>query len=205
VAALLALTLLLPLRPALARDKQQPAGTLAVINAGSTRYETVEQAARTLTTYLGGWATQPGISAYLYGRPNPGALPVGQTGEELVRLVERVRTERSASRGDLSALSRLLGVDYLLLLRVGGRTFQARLFSVRRGSYGPGTFEAEIDKQQSLKQYVVEQTRARGKLIIERPRWWMWVAAAGLAALTLTLVLTTGDDSSGDLRIRVTR
>jgi len=202
--------MLLPVWRARAGDDpgKQRTGTLAVVNAGNGGSETVARVSQALSSYVGGWSGQPGVAAYLEGRPSPGALPMGQIGQGLVRLSERVRSESRASSQDLTDLGRLLGVDYLALVRVRGRSYVVRLYSVRSASYAPGTFEGRTAGELStkgLKEYVVQQTRAGGKVIVNRPRWWIWAAAAGVAALTLTLVLTTGRDSSGDLRIRVTR
>jgi hypothetical protein len=205
VAVLLAVALVV--QPALARaGDKKPKGKLAVVNAGHRHHETVEQAGRVLARHVGGWSGQPGISDFLAGKPNPGALPVGQTGKDLVRLVERVRTERVASRRDLTDLGRLLGVDYLLLMRVGRSTFVARLYSVRRARYSPHRLEARNAEVSRLEPWVLEETGAGQKTSKKTySKWWIWAVAGGLAALTIGLALGTGSDTEGDLRIRVSR
>lgn len=205
------LATVLVVQPALVHARageKKPVGKLAVVNAGHRHHETVERAVRAVARHVGGWAGQPGISDFLAGRPNPGALPVGQTGKDLVRLVERVRTERVASRRDLTDLGRLLGVDYLLLMRVGRRAFVARLYSVRRAQYSPHALEAKNAQVSRLEAWVLEESgagQAQKPRSGTRFRWWIWAVAGGLAALTLGLALGTGSDTEGDLRIRVSR
>jgi hypothetical protein len=64
-----------------------------------------------------------------------------------------------------------------------------------------------VDRPGPLRDYVLGQTRpAARKPAAKRTRWWIWIAAAGVAALTLGLALSAGgDDTSGDLRVRVGR
>ena len=202
------LGLVVALQPALARPADtSPRGTLAVVNAGKGRHEVVERVARALGPHLGGWTRQPGVDAFLAGRPSPGALPVGKTGEDLVRLVEKLREDRSPSRTELTELGRLLGVDYLLLVRVGARSLVARLYSVHRQADAPEGFEGRVGDEARLRDYVLAQTRGPSRPAGRRwSRWWIWAAAAGLAALTIGLAVSSGgDDAKGDLRIRVTR
>jgi hypothetical protein len=198
------LALALLVGPLPARRAHARRGTLAVVNIGNAGHEVAERAIGALRPHLGGWARQVGIEAYLAGRPHPGSLPVGDTGKDLVRLVERVRT-RSASRGDLQDLGRLLGVDYLLLIRVRASTYVARLFSVHQGSYAPGQLEARLTEEGRLQQYVKAQA-TRGKVFkTSRYRWWVWGIAAAIAAVTIGLALAGRDERSGDLRVRVSR
>ena len=202
------LGLVLATGPALARAADKgPRGTLAVVNAGKGGHEVVERVARSLGPHLGGWTRQPGVDAFLAGRPSPGALPVGKTGEDLVRLVEKLREDRSPSRSALTELGRLLGVDYLLLVRVGARSVVARLYSVHRQAYAPESFEGQVGEEGRLRDYVLAQTRGPSRPAGRRwSHWWIWAAAAGLAALTIGLAVSSGgDDATGDLRIRVTR
>lgn len=201
------LGLMIALQPALARPPDKsPRGTLAVVNAGKGRHEVVERVARALGPHLGGWTRQPGVDAFLAGRPSPGALPVGKTGEDLVRLVEKLREDRSPSRSELTELGRLLGVDYLLLVRVGARTLVARLYSVHRQAYAPESFEGPVGEEGRLRDHVISQSRGPSRPVGRWSRWWIWAAAAGLAALTIGLAVSSGgDDARGDLRIRVTR
>jgi hypothetical protein len=196
-----ALLVLLAAQPVLAGK-----GRLALVNTGKDGHEVVERAAEVLSDLVGGWAREPGIGALLAGRPNPGALPVGETGRDLVRLVERVRTERLASRKDLSALGKLLGVDYLLLIRARGDGFVARLFSTHRRSHAPRRFEGKAGELSKLRLYVKEEA-GRPKRLLDgiSGRWWVWIIAGGVAALTVGLALAGGDDTKGDLRIRVSR
>lgn len=181
-------------------------GNLAVFNLDNNGWEVAERVTRELDPLVGGWARQPGIAAYLTGRPNPGALPVGDTGKDLVRLGDRVRGPGQPSTRDLSALGRILGVDYLLLLKVKPKLLSARLFSVRRGSYAPQGFEGKPADSATLRQYVEAQTRKpAAKKKISRTKWIIWGVAAALAAVTIGLAVAASEDTSGDLRIKVHR
>jgi len=190
-----------------ASEPEERKGTLALVNIGSSGgWESVRQASEAFGAMIGGWARQPGIAAYLWWRPSPGALPVGDTGRDLVRLVEQVRSSSTPSTSDLGELGRLLGVDYLLLLKVKTRTVSARLFSVLRQQYAPRGFEAPAANLDQIKAYVMDQTRHKQEKSKLVTRWWIWAIAAGVAALTLGLALgTQSDDGSGDLRIRVNK
>jgi hypothetical protein len=184
-------------------------GTLAVVNLTpqGAGHEIAGRARETLAPHLGGWAREQGIAAYLEGRPHSARLPSGETGRELGLLCERLRAGQALQK-DLSDLGRLLGVDYLLLVRVRGRTLAARLFSVGRGSYAPQGYEAPADDLGRLRDYVREQTRAPARPAKSGSRWgrwWIWALAAGVGALTVGLALGAKSDESGDLRIRVSR
>ena len=181
-------------------------GNLAVVNLDTRGWEVAEQVTKKMDHLVGGWARQPGIAAYLAGRPNPGALPVGDTGKDLARLGDRLRAPGRPRSGDLSALGRLLGVDYLLLLKVKPEQLSARLFSVRRGSYAPQGFEGKPADSQTLLEYVKAQTgKPAPKKKISRTKWIIWGVAAALAAVTIGLALAAAEETSGDLRIRVSR
>ncbi len=181
-------------------------GNLAVFNLDARGWEVAERVTRELDPLVGGWARQPGIAAYLTGRPNPGALPVGDTGKDLVRLGDRVRGPGQPSTRDLAALGRILGVDYLLLLKVKPKQLSARLFSVRRGSYAPQGFEGKPADSLVLRQYVEAQTRKpAGKKKTSKTKWIIWGVAAALAAVTIGLAVAASEDTSGDLRIKVHR
>jgi hypothetical protein len=180
-------------------------GVLAPVNIGTQGWDVAQKAARELGDLVGGWARQAGISAFLAGRPSPGSLPAGDTGEDLVRQVEHIRTTRSPDTGKLAALGRLLGVDYLLLLQIRPATLSARLFSVRLGAYAPQGFEGKPKDTARLKAYVLAQTRASGGEKKTRVRWWIWAIAGVVAAVTVGLALGLSDSNSGDLRIQVHR
>ena len=181
-------------------------GNMAVMNLDSRGWEAAREVTRKLEPLMGGWARQPGIAAYLTGRPNPGALPVGDTGKDLARLGDRLRSSGRPSPRDLSALGRLLGVDYLLLLKVKPKHLSARLFSVRRGTYAPQGFEGKPSDSDTLLAYVKAQTRKPAqKKKISRTKWIIWGVAAALAAVTIGLALAAQEETSGDLRIRVSR
>ncbi len=209
LAALLALLVLAGPGPAAAAPVPGRRGTLAVVNltpqgAGS---ELARRAREALAAHLGGWAREEGIAATLEGRSHPTALPSGETGRELGLLCGRLRSGQAGQR-DLEALGRLLGVDYLLVLRVRGQSLSARLFSVGRGSYAPQGYEAAAGDVARLRAYVAEQTRTSGapaKPGSRWGRWWIWALAAGVAALTVGLTLGAKSDEQGDLRIRVSR
>jgi len=191
--------------PAASQGKQ---GTLALVNttSGGGGFEVAERAAEALKSYVGGWARQPPIAAYLAGRPNPGPLPAGDVGRELTSLVERLRLRQAQGR-DLSDLGRLLGVDYLLLLHLKPSGYAARLFSIHRQAYSPQGLEAKGHDMGLLREYLREQTRIPKEAPKKRSwaRYWIWGAAAVLGAVTLGLALSAKDDTKGDLRIRVTR
>jgi hypothetical protein len=185
-------------------------GTLALVNVGRGGAEVVLQAGEALKPYIGGWARQASIAAFLAGQASPGALPTGDVGRDLTLFVDRLRN-RQASSMDLSDLARLLNVDYLLLLRVGATHCTARLFSLGRQAYAPVSFEASRHDVGALRQYVQRQTGAASPPV-EKPaprrrwvKWVLWGGAAALGGLTLGLALSQRNDTSGDLRIRVTR
>ncbi len=181
-------------------------GRLAVVNMKTDGAELVSRAAEALGPHVGGWASQPSIAAFLAGEQNPGALPSGDVGQELTSLVAGLRAGKSSAR-ELTALGRLLGVDYLLLLRVKPSRYSAKLYSVGTQSYAPRSFDSATHDLRLLKSYVKEQAgqkkRPAKKSAISR--WWMLAAAAGLAGITIGLALSSGDDHSGDLTITVRR
>jgi hypothetical protein len=200
--------LLVVLGPGLARGAApERRGTLAVVNLTpqGAGQEVARRAREALSPHLGGWAREPGIAAFLEGGHHPTALPSGETGRELALLHERLRAGKALAR-DLADLGRLLGVDYLLLLRVRGRTLSAHLFSVGRASYAPQSYEAGVDDVERLRAYVAHQTRAPATAPRSGSRWgrwWIWALAAGVGALTVGLALGAKSDEKGDLRIRV--
>lgn len=201
---LVALILVLHLPSAALADK----GTLAVVNLSAGGWEVAQRSAREMGQLVGGWARQPGIGAYLAGRPNPGALPVGDTGKDLARLVQRIRSGARPAGSDLAALGRLLGVDYLLLLKVRPTRLSGRLFSVHRRSYAPQGYEGKPADSATLVSYVRQQTGAAGagkKKTTSKAKWVIWAVAAALAAVTIGLAVASQDDTEGDLRIRVRR
>lgn len=186
---------------ALARE-----GTLAVVNlSAGTGHETVARAAEAVSDSLGGLARQPSVAALLAGRPNPGPLPAGDAGKEIAVLVDRVRS-RQASSGELASLGRLLGVDYLLLVAVRGSGYTARLFSVHRGAYSPDTLDAPTGDISQLRFELRQQTRpVKPTTRSWLKRWWVVGLVAAVGGVTLGLALANRDQSSGDLRIRVSR
>lgn len=206
-AALLAAVMLLAPTAALARK-----GSLAVVNLRS-RVGSAEakEAGKELADHVGGWARQEKIAAYLAGeRISQEALPAGATGEDLERLVLAVReAEGTPDASDLGNLGQLLGVDYLVLLKVKEERLTARLFSVHRREYSPKGFEARAGETGGLKGYVLDQSgqkaaeKKEGGLLGKR--WWIWAIAGVVAAAGLVLVFTLPDDSQGDLKIRVNR
>lgn len=179
-------------------------GNLALINLDPPRSDVVQQASKVVSPYLGGWARQSDIAAYLEGETYSGALPTGDVGKELVILVERVRTRQSSNK-DLTDLGRLLGVDYLLLLKPKPQELTAQLFSVQRQTYAPQSFHSAPPNAQLLLAYLQEQTRAAPTTKSSKSHWWIWAIAVGLGGLTLGLALSNHDETAGDLRIRVTR
>jgi hypothetical protein len=193
---------------------QARGGTLALVNigAGGAGSDFVISAAETITSLVGGWATQPSIAAYLAGRSS--SLPTGEIGQSLSRLVERARG-RQASMKDLAELGRLLGVDYLLLLSVGHPGFAARLFSVARQSYSPAGLEAKTRDLSLLRTYLRQQVRPADPEPSSKGGKWSWKrnwkrylifgAAIAVASVTLGFSLSQRNETSGDLRIRVSR
>jgi hypothetical protein len=213
----LAVSALAPARPLAATAARR--GTLAVVNltpraAGS---DVVEGVRAELAAHAGGWAREQSVAALLAGRA-PGPAP-GQTGQELAALVERLRAgaqegaagRRNSSGKDLADLGRLLGVDYLLLVRVRGRSLTARLYSVSRAQYSPHSLEAGAHEPARLRSYLRQELHGAGAQPRRRPskpawsRWWVWALAVGLGGLTIGLALSTRAGDSGDLRIRISR
>jgi hypothetical protein len=147
------------------------------------------------------------VAAYLAGRPSPGGLPSGRQGIELSRLVDGLRGASRPGREDLVALGRLLGVDYLLVLRVGKGALSARLFSVHRGQFAPRGYEAAGHRVEPLRDYVVAQVRGPHRAPPGRwkRRWWIWAGVAVLTGVAITLALTADDEPSADLQIQVRR
>lgn len=197
--------LLLVLTPALAQTRK---GSLAVVNLKEASHtEAALEAQKTLAAFEGGWAREPGLSRFLAGL-KPESLPAGDTGEELVRLVGRIRAGGQPVLEDLGRLGQLLAVDYLVLVKVKddkGETVSARLFSVAKGQYAPQGFEAERAKLDGLRDYVLHQTGLGDGDGKKKTRWWIWAIAGALAVAGLVLALTLKDDSTGDLTVRVTR
>jgi len=185
-------------------------GTLAVVNAGRSGWEVAQRAAEQLNRHAGGWARHAPVAAVLAGKPHAGGLPRGHVGRELAAALQRVRQGRRLSPADLFELGRLLAVDYLVVLRVHERTLSARLFSVHRRGFSPQGFEARDHSVTQLSGYVRAQVRDASSAAPPKRqswlrRWWFWATAAGVAALTIGLAATSGDERSGDLRIRVVR
>jgi hypothetical protein len=185
-------------------------GTIAIVNIGKGGAEVVLEAGEALGPYVGGWARHAPIAGFLAGQASPGALPAGAVGRDLTGLVGRLRGGQASGK-DLSDLARLLGVDYLLLLRVGATHYTARLYSVGRQAYAPGSLEARRRDVALLRQHLQQQTGATSPAESKpapRRRWVKWVlwgGAAVLAGVTIGLALSQRDETSGDLRIRVTR
>ena len=192
------------------RDRSRLRGTLAVVNLGrpgAAGWEVAARAQEHLSGLGADWSRQPGVAGHLIGRPNPGVLPSGESGRDLGLLLQRVRAGGSASGADLWKLGRLLGVDYLLLMKIGRRGMRARLYSVARQHYSPDELVSGDQRVERLSGYVAAQVRAKPKkkLPIWRRRWWVWLIAAGLGAVTIGLALSSGDDTKGKLKIRVSR
>lgn len=196
-----------------ARPAKGPRGSLAVVNLGrrgAFGWLRVRAAHEALASFSGGWAKTPSVAASLAGDPAAGVLPNADVGRLLNQLLERLRRPGRPSIGDLFRLGRLLGVDYLLLMRVrGGATssasISARIFSVHRQEYAPQGFEREDDRIAGLKSYVKHQIGGRkGKGTI-RERWWVWAIAGAVAAVTLVLSALNENDQEGTLKIRVKR
>ena len=181
-----------------------------MVNLGQGGADVVQQAGDALKAYVGGWARHAPVASFLAGQAGPASLPAGAVGRDLTLLVDRLREGRASGK-DLFDLARLLSVDYLLLLRVSATHYTARLYSAGRQSYSPGSLEAPRRDVAMLRHYLRQQTGATSPSEPKpapRPRWVKWVlwgGAAVLAGLTLGLALSQRDETSGDLRIRVTR
>jgi len=206
-ATLVAATLLAT--PCLAAARK---GSLAVMNLRSRAgVSEALGAAKALAEYVGGWARQDKIAAYLAGdKVATTDLPAGATGEDLERLVLAVRESGGKpDTDDLGNLGQLLGVDYLLLTRVKDERLTARLFSVHHRRFSPKGYEAKAGETGGLKEYVLDQSgqkaQAEKKGSLLGKRWWIWAIAGAVAAAGLVLVFTLPDDSRGELKIRVTR
>lgn len=209
MAARLIAALLLLALPGVAHARR---GTLALINLGKEEgVEATREAHEALKQHVGGWARQPGIADFMAGAPlKPDALPKGAAGEDLERLVLAVREATGApDNGDLGNLGQLLGVDYLLLVKVKGERLSARLFSVPGRSFGPRGFEDKVGATARLKAYVLDQSGQKAEAEKEKglfgKRWWIWAVAGAVAVTGVVLIFTLPDDTAGDLKIRVTR
>ena len=187
-------------------------GSLALINLGKEEsVEATREANALLKKHVGGWARQAGIADFLAGAPlKPETLPEGAAGEDLERLVLAVREATGTpDTGDLGNLGQLLGVDYLLLVKVNKQRLSAQLFSVPARSFGPRGFEDKLGATQRLKAYVLDQSgqkaAAEKKKGLFGKRWWIWAVAGAVAVAGVVLIFTLPDDTAGDLKIRVTR
>ncbi len=191
--------------------------TLAVMNlarSGLEGWQMVERTRQAFSSWVGGWARQPGIGDHLVGKPQPRVLPSNESGQDLAELLQKLRSRGTPSTSALWQLGRLLGVDYLLVLKVGKRKVSARLFSVHRQRWAPQGYEGADHAVAPLKRYVLAQAgatrqRRRGKNGASgsfwAKKWWVWAIAGALAAVTLGFALSDNDESAGTLRIRVTR
>ena len=187
-------------------------GTLALINLGKEEgIEATRQAGETLKVHVGGWARQQGIADYLAGAPlKKDALPEGATGEDLERLILAVREATGTPDiGDLGNLGQLLGVDYLLLIKVDKERLKAQLFSVPGRKFGPRGFDDKVGANERLKAYVLDQSGQKAEAEMKKglfgKRWWIWAVAGAVAVAGVVLIFTLPDDTTGDLKIRVTR
>jgi hypothetical protein len=190
--------------------------TLAVLNLdrpGLQGWQVAEKARVELSSWAGGWARQPGIADHLVGKPQPRVLPSNESGQDLAELLQKLRTQGTPSSSSLWQIGRLLGVDYLLVLKVRKSRVSARLFSVHRQRWAPQGYERAGHQVAPLKRYVLAQAGVkRGKRRGKKAsgswwarKWWVWAVAGALAAVTIGFALSDSDDSAGTLRIRVKR
>lgn len=208
----LAALLLVLLAPCAAQARK---GTLALLNLDTAEpgIKATRQASAELKAHVGGWARQEGIAEFLAGAPlKPDALPEGAAGEDLERLVLLVRgADGPPDKGDLGNLGQLLGVDYLLLIKVKGERLTAQLFSVPGRTYGPRGFDEKLGEgvSERLKAYVLDQSGQKAAAELKKgllgKRWWIWAVAGAVAVAGVVLLFTLPEDDTGDLKIRVTR
>ena len=132
---------------------------------------------------------------------------LGEPIVDLGLLLQRIRSGGRAAGADLWKLGRLLGVDYLLLLKVRRSGMRAHLYSVTRQRYSPDELVSGDQRVERLAGYIAAQVRSKPKKKPPawRRRWWVWLIAAGLGAVTIGLALSASDDTKGALRIRVSR
>jgi hypothetical protein len=163
-----------------------------------------------LKSWIGGWAEAVPIADALLGPVQPESLPKGMVGDELRQLIPWLRRSTEMQPGDVRRLGKLLGVDYVLVIGVDGERLNARLFSVRQGKFSPQAHVATLEQRGTLQRYVrtqlAPQREEKSAWASFKKRWWIWAAAAGLAAVTIGVALgTDSGDRSGALRVRVYR
>ncbi|MCK5795624.1 MAG: hypothetical protein KAI47_00460, partial [Deltaproteobacteria bacterium] len=198
--------------------KSRPAaalrGTLAVVNLGrpgARGWRMAAQIRQAFSAWSGGWARQPGIADHLEGKPQPEVLPSNESGRDLGEVLEKVREGGRPSTSPLWKLGRLLGVDYLLVVKVRTRGVSARLFSVHKQRWAPQGYEHTGHETAPLRAYVLDQVGRRAspgsktKRAFWHKKWWVWVIGGALAAVTLGFALSNTDTSKGTLHITVSR
>jgi hypothetical protein len=147
-------------------QKRRPRGSLAVVSLGrpgKPGWEMAQKVRLLLARYARGWAEQPGIADNLVGKPNPAVLPADEVGKQLPVLLQKLRMGGRPSSSTLWQLGRLVGVDYLLLVKVRGKKLSARLFSVNRQRFAPQGFDREGHDAKQLLAYIADQTRETKK------------------------------------------
>lgn len=216
MAARVIAALLLLLLPGVARAEDRK-GTLALLNIGKEEagIKATHLAGAALKPHVGGWARQQKIAEFLAGAPlEADAMPEGAAGEDLERLVLAARgADGPPDKGDLGNLGQLLGVDYLLLIKVKGERLTAQLFSVPGRQFGPRGFDEKLGEGaetiQRLKAYVLDQSGQKKKAALKKgfwgKRWWIWAVAGAVAVAGVVLIFALPEDTTGDLKIRVTR
>lgn len=180
-------------------------GSLAVINAGDKGADVAVKVNRILRPFLGLHVQEPATAHLLNGAAGSASQPVQKPDKELVGIVERIRGGKKVSKGDLSRVGHLLGVDYLLMLRVKGSNVTGRLFSVHLRAYSANTFRGDTEQLYRIGAYVRDQATRRPGAFKTETSWWVWAIVAGLGALAIGMAIAGDDDTSGDLRIRVSR
>ena len=190
-----------------------PIARIALVNLGhpgSTGWEQALGIAHTLGERNPGWASQRAVIEALAAVPNGAALPAADGARELGPLLGRIRSGGRPSDGDLWRLGELLSVDYLLLIRVGGRTATLRLYSIRKQRFSPSGLAMEPGRRAPLSAYLRSQLRALApstpqNVASSRRRYWIWAVAGAAVLGSVVLALVQQDDGSGALRIRVSR
>jgi len=195
---------------AIAKEK----ASLALVNLTPQRWQVAQGVAKELGDWVDGWAREPVVAAALMGKPAAASLPSGQVVTKLGRLLATLRQQGALDQKALGELGKLLGVDYVLVLKIPAGGLAAHLFSVRRRALAPERFRSEHRRGSALRQYVVSQVAApvttsgpwhSGIWQRFKKRWWVWAIVAGLGAVTLGVALGTGQGDSGTLNVHIHR
>lgn len=188
--------------------------SLALLNLTPQRWQIALSVETELAGWIDGWAREPAVAAALLGKPAPSSLPAGKVATKLERLLQTLRQDGPLEQKALAELGQLLGVDYILALKVPAAGLAAHLYSVRRRALAPQRFRSEHRKPSDLRRYILLQVAApvaeegpwhAGIWKRFKKRWWVWALVAGLGAVTLGVALGTNQGDSGTLKVHIHR